>query len=374
MRPFSITVPEEILTDLKKRIAECRWPDRIDATEWELGVSLDYLKDLAAYWVAEFDWRKTETEINSFPNFIASIDGFDIHYLHIKSKSPNAIPLIISHGWPGSFLEMLKVIPLLTADEDVSFDVIIPSLIGFGFSSKPNAMGVNAGLMARLWVKLMHELGYEKFIAQGGDFGAMISTHMALKYAGSIIALHLNYIPFNYKPYLPPGEELTSEESDEQKNMGTFFMNEGGYAAIQSTKPLTLSYGLNDSPVGLCAWILQAFKSFSDPSASPEDLFERDELLAHITLYWITQTMESSMRLYVAMKSEPLNFGKDDFVKVPVGIAHYSFPKSFPAKKYVERGYNVQHWQEMPKGGHFAAMEQPELFARNLKEFASTLG
>ncbi len=372
-QPFKVNMEPAVLEDLKNRILATRWPDEIAGSEWQYGVSLAYLRELADYWANSFNWRKTEDAINIYPNFIVEIDGYKIHYLHIKSRVPNAVPLIISHGWPGSFLEMLKVIPLLTEGEPVAFDLVIPSLLGFGFSDKPNKEGINAGLMADLWVKLMHQLGYEKFIAQGGDFGAMLSTHIAMKHPDSLLGLHLNYIPFNYKPYLPPGEELTKSETEAQQKIGKFFQSEGAYAQIQTTKPLTLSYGLNDSPIGLCAWILQIFHSFSNQKAQLEDLFNRDELLAHVTLYWVTQTIHSSMRLYNEIIKEPLNFGKDDFIQVPVGIAHYAYPEGFPARQYVERGYNVQYWNDLPKGGHFAAMEQPEIFANDLKEFAKIL-
>jgi pimeloyl-ACP methyl ester carboxylesterase len=371
--PFQVNTDQPVLDDLKARILATRWPDAINKTGWEYGVSLSYMKELATYWANDFDWRKTEALINAWPNFIAEIDAYKIHYLYIKSKHPNAIPLLISHGWPGSFLEMLKAIPDLTDDETTPFDVVVPSLLGFGFSGKPAKEGINASLMANLWVKLMDGLGYDKFIAQGGDFGAIISTHIAMRYPDKLIGLHMNYIPFNYKPFMPPGEKLTKEETDAQQKTYHFFQAEGAYAQVQTTKPLTLSYGLNDSPVGLCAWILQIFRSFSDPGVTLEQLFTRDELLSHVTLFWITQTIHSSMRLYNEIQKEPLAFGENDFIKVPVGIAHYPYPSSFPARKYVERGYNVRYWRDMPTGGHFAAMEQPELFAEDVRAFVRAI-
>ncbi|MFX1706837.1 epoxide hydrolase [Chitinophaga sp. CC14] len=371
--PFQANTDQPVLDDLKARILATRWSDAVNTTGWEYGVSLTYMKELAAYWVNDFDWRKTEARINAWPNFITEIDGYKIHYLHIKSKHRDAIPLIISHGWPGSFLEMLKTIPHLTDNETTPFDVVVPSLLGFGFSDKPAKEGINASLMASLWVKLMARLGYDKFIAQGGDFGAIISTHIAMQYPEKLTGLHMNYIPFNYKPFMPPGEKLTKEETAAQQQTVQFFQAEGAYAQVQTTKPLTLSYGLHDSPVGLCAWILQIFRSFSDPCAALEELFTRDELLSNVTLFWITQTIHSSMRLYNEIRKEPLEVGEKDFIKVPVGIAHYPYPLSFPARKYVERGYNVCYWKDMPTGGHFAAMEQPELFAEDIREFVNTI-
>lgn len=352
-------IAQPLLDDLKSRIQATRWPDE----------ELRDLKELADYWANDFDWRKAEKAINAWPQFISEIDGYKVHYLHIRSGSPAALPLIISHGWPGSFQEMLQVIPLLKE----GFHLVIPSLLGFGFSDKPQGPGINTALMAGLWVKLMRGLGYEEFVAQGGDFGAMISTHIAMKYPAHLLGLHLNYIPFNYQPYLPPGEELTAKEKEAQQQIAAFFKAEGAYAQIQTTKPRILSYGLNDSPVGLCAWLLEIFRSFSDPSKSIEELFERDALLAHITLYWATQTIYSSMRLYGETAKEPLQFRKDDFIQVPVGIAHYKYPAGFPARAYVERGYNVQYWHDLPRGGHFAAMEQPELFAADIKAFVKQL-
>jgi pimeloyl-ACP methyl ester carboxylesterase len=252
-KPFKINIEQPVLDDLKNRIQSTRWPDAINEAGWQYGVDLSYLKALVAYWAGDFDWRKTEEIVNTYPQFITNIDGCQIHYLHIQSKVRNAIPLIVTHGWPGSFLEMLKVIPLLTEGDPLSFDLVIPSLPGFGFSGKSASMGINTTLIAGLWVKLMNRLGYQKFIAQGGDFGAMVSTHIALNYPASLTGLHLNYIPFNYKPFLQKDEKLTEDETKAQQKAYRFFQAEGAYAQIQMTKPLTLSYGLNDSPVGLCA-------------------------------------------------------------------------------------------------------------------------
>jgi pimeloyl-ACP methyl ester carboxylesterase len=371
---FTINVDASILNDLRSRILATRFPDMPDEEQWQYGISLSYMKKLCAYWASEFNWRKTEATVNQYPQFITGIDGCNIHYLHIKSSRSNAVPVIISHGWPGSFLELLNIIPLLTENSEVAFDVVIPSLPGFGFSDKPTTAGADSGWMAGLWVKLMHHLGYEKFIAQGGDLGAFISTHIALQYPDNLIGLHLNYIPFNYTAYLVENEKLTEEETTAQQKTMQFFQAEGAYSMIQATKPLTLSYALNDSPAGLCAWILQIFKSFSDPQRPLEDLFDRDDLLAHVTLYWVTQTIHSSMGFYGERKEQPLAFGKDDFIKTPVGIAHYPYPDSFPARRYIERGYNVQYWNDVPSGGHFAAMEVPELFAGDLVRFATAIG
>jgi pimeloyl-ACP methyl ester carboxylesterase len=331
------------------------------------------MKELVDHWLNTFEWHWVEERINAYPNFVASIDGVNIHFLHIKGRGKNTIPMIITHGWPGSFLEMMNVIPLLTAGEPFSFDLVIPSLPGYAFSQKPEEEGMNASRIALLWARLMKELGYEKYMVQGGDFGAEVSTHLALQQPEHVMGLHLNYIPFSYRPFLKPGEELTSEEKSAAEKTQKFFQRVGAYAQQHMTQPLTLSYGLTDSPVGLAAWILQIFKNFSDPSKDLEAMFAKDELLANITLYWGTRTIHSSIRLYGEVMKDPLALNEGQRIEVPVGIAHYPFPDSFPARKFVERGYNVRYWKDMPAGGHFAAMEQPELFARDIREFTAVL-
>jgi len=348
IQPFKINIPQNILDDLKSRIRNTRWTDEITGSGWTYGVNLEYMKELTDYWLNKFDWRKTEEEINSYPNFIADIDGYKIHFLHVKVKGQKSFPLIITHGWPGSFLEMMKIIPMLTSNSEFTFDLVIPSMMGYGFSEKINKPGCNVRFMADLWFKLMQELGYEKFGAQGGDFGAGVSTALALNYPENVTGIHLNYIPGSYKPYLKEGETLTSEEVQFEKDEEEWFQREGAYAAQHSTKPLTLAFGLNDSPIGLCSWIIEKFYDWADCKGNIENVFTKDELLANVTLYWITETIHSSIRLYNENSKVPLHFTKDDFIKVPVGISHFPLEEPFPPKKYIERGYNVQHWTEMP--------------------------
>jgi pimeloyl-ACP methyl ester carboxylesterase len=371
MQPFSVHISPSILRNLTKRIRATRWPDQIKDSGWQYGVPISYMQDLCNHWATQYDWKRVENKINSYPNFIFNIDGYQIHCLHARGKGDSTVPIIITHGWPGSFLEIVNSIPFLTAPGEISFDVVVPSLPGYGFSGKPDKEGMNTALIAQLWVKLMEELGYRKFFAQGGDFGADVSTHLALRYSDYLLGLHLHYIPFSYKPYLKTDERLTEEECAAQQKTVAFFQSAGAYAQQHISSPLTLSYGLNDSPVGLAAWILQIFKSFSDPGKSLSDLFDRDDLLDNITLYWVTETIHSSIRLYRETLKKPLAFTSDDYINVPVGIAHYPFPDSFPAKKYVERGYNIQYWKEMSIGGHFAAMEQPKIFSEDVREFAA---
>ena len=370
IKQFRVHIDSTVIRELKARIADARWPDEIQNSGWQFGTSLSYLKDLANYWQHSFNWKNVESEINSYPNFIADIDGFKIHFLHIKGKGKRSVPLIITHGWPGSFLEMLKIVSLLTEDSGISFDVIIPSIPGFGFSDKANRPGCNLWLIGELWYRLMTELGYKKFIAQGGDFGAGVSTALALKHPETMAGLHLNYIPGSYLPYQSSTDPFTKEEVSFQKSADEWYQNHGAYAHQHRTKPLTLSYALNDSPVGLCAWIVEKFHGWSDCDGDIESVFTKDELLANVSLYWFTETIHSSMRLYNENSKVPLHLTKNDFINIPVGVARFHKEEPFPPRKFIERGYNVQHWTNFNKGGHFAAMEQPDLFANDIIEFA----
>ena len=370
---FKVNIPQSELDDLNDRIKKVRWPDEIKNSDWKYGTSLSYIKELADYWLEEFDWRIIEKEINSFPNFIADVDGNQIHFLHIKSNKKNAIPIIITHGWPGSFLEMLKIIPYLTESEESPFDLVIPSIIGFGFSKKPTENGSDYGFNAELWHKLMLKLGYNKYGVQGGDIGAGISIKIAQKYPKSIIGLHLNYISDSYKPYSEENENIDTHIVKFQKATQMWNEKEGAYASLHSTKPLSLAYGLNDSPIGLCGWIIEKFNAWSDNNGDIENSFTKQELLANVTLYWLTQTIHSSIRMYHEISNSPLKFEKDDFVKTPVGFA--KFPKEIPTppRDYIEKGFNVVHWTEMSKGGHFPALEQPKLLADDMIRFFEKL-
>lgn len=373
IKPFSVNVPQQVLDDLKLRLSLTRWPDEIMKSNWDYGADLSYMKELISYWKDTFDWRKVENEINAYPNFIADIEGHQVHFMHIKGKGKQSVPLIITHGWPGSFLEMMKLIPLLTENPDYSFDLVIPSVPGFGFSSKAVDPGCNSEFVADLWHQLMTALGYKHYGAQGGDIGAGVSSWLSLKYPSNVIGLHLNYISGSYKPYLQEDEQLTDEVVAFQKTSAEWSAKEGAYVHMHITKPLTAAYGLNDSPAGLCAWIIEKFKGWSDNKGHIENAFTKDELLANVTLYWITQTIHSSMRIYNENSKKPLTFGKNDFIKVPVGFV--KFPKELPTppRAYVEKSFNIRHWTSMPAGGHFAASEQPVLLADDILDFFSKL-
>ncbi|MDB5127562.1 epoxide hydrolase family protein [Mucilaginibacter sp.] len=367
--PFKVAIPGQQITDLNNRLLNTRWPDEIDGAGWTYGTNLSYLKNLCTYWTNDYSWRKTENDINSYDNFIAGVDGYQIHFIHVKGKGSKSVPLIITHGWPGSFLEMMKMIPYLTEGTGFTFDLVIPSVIGFGFSSKPTSPGCNSAVIADLWHKLMLGLGYTKYGAQGGDIGAGISSWLSLKHPDNVIGLHLNFIPGSYQPYMKPGDNLTAEETIYKQQIAEWYAEEGAYGSIQSTKPQTLAYGLNDSPAGLCGWIIEKFQSWTDSDGNPESVISYDELLANVSLYWFTQSLPSSIRLYKESRKAPLKFGRDDRINTPVAFTRFPNELPTPPRSFVEKSFNIIQWTEMPMGGHFAAMEQPQLLAANIKGF-----
>ncbi len=373
IKEFTVNISDENIKELNSKIKNTRWPDEMDNSSWEYGTNLSYMKELSEYWLNTFSWKKVEDKINSYPNYTFDVDGNSIHFIHVKSKHKNAIPIIITHGWPGSFLEMFKLIPLLTQNEEFPFDLVIPSVIGFGFSSKATKEGCNNTYIASLWHKLMLELGYTKYAAQGGDIGSGISTRLAMNYPEHLIGLHLNYVSDSFKPAYYDENNLSKEVIQYNEELDAWAQKEAGYAYIQSTKPLTLSYGLNDSPIGLCAWIIEKFNSWSDNDGNIENVFTKDELLANVSLYWFTQTIHSSVRIYNENSKNPMVFKKNNYIKVPV--AYTQFPKelSKPPKEFLSKGYNIQRWTVMPKGGHFAANECPDLIAEDLREFFKSI-
>ncbi len=376
IEPFRVHIDQSVLEDLRQRLARTRWPDAIPAAEWDYGFSLAYLKELAAHWRERFDWRVQESEMNRFAHFRATVDGVGLHFLHERGRGPNPLPLVITHGWPGSLLEMLKILPLLTdpaahggAAHD-SFDVIVPSIPGFGFSDRPTAPGMNTFRVADLWLGLMDALGYRRFGLQGGDFGANISSRLAFLHPDRVVGLHLNYIPGSYRPHLGAGTPpLSKAEQQFRQDDDCWYESEGAYAHVQLTRPQTLAYGLNDSPAALAAWIVEMFRLWADCGGDVESRFSKDELLANVTLYWVTETIHSSCRLYLESSKRPLHFGPGERISVPVGIARFPLEAPFPPREWVERVYNVTRWAEMARGGHFAALEEPALLAEDLRAF-----
>jgi pimeloyl-ACP methyl ester carboxylesterase len=372
---FAIQISDAVLADLAHRLDATRWPDELADAGWEYGSNLAYMRSLADYWRHGYDWRHQEAILNQLPQFRISLEGFRIHFVHVRGKGPAPLALVVTHGWPGSFVEMLKLIPLLTdpaahgaSDED-AFDVIVPSLPGYGFSDPPQTRGMDPQHIAKLWVRLMQELGYEHFGAQGGDWGSTVSLALGLDHAEHIIGIHLNYIAGRFLL----GGTLNAQPDDEVartylEQLRAWWNAEGGYSHEQSTKPQTVSYGLTDSPVGLAAWIIEKFRSWSDCSGDVGSAFTRDELLTNIMIYWVTKTASSSVRLYYESRERPLSLSRTNRVEPPVAVALFPKEIPMPPRQLAERGLNVVRWTMMPKRGHFAAMEQPELLATDLRK------
>lgn len=376
--PFSIDVPQDVLDDLQRRLAATRWPDSVAGAGWEYGTDLAYLQELVGYWQHGFDWRAVERALNRIPQFRVELDGFGLHFLHVRGKGPRPIPLLLSHGFPDSFLRMIKLIPLLSdpaahgGDAADSFDLVIPSLPGFGFSDRPRERGFDVSRIAVLFDRLMTEtLGYSRYAAHGGDWGSAITERLALEHAAHLIGIHMTEIPFTRLFSVPPADLSAAEQLYLASGM-KWQRREGGYFAIQSTKPQTLAVGLNDSPAGLASWIVEKYRGWSDCEGAIERKFSKDELLANITLYWVTGTIHSAMRTYYeASRSRPgASQGK---VEVPTGVA--IFPKDLvrAPREYGERFFDIRRWSELPSGGHFAAMEEPELLARDIREMFRSL-
>jgi pimeloyl-ACP methyl ester carboxylesterase len=373
---FTIDVPDNVLADLQRRLDATRWPDEIDSAGWEFGSNLAYMRSLAEYWRRGYDWRREEAQLNEVPQYRIKLGGFRIHLVHVRGKGAKPLPLIITHGWPGSFIEMVKLIPLLTdpsshgGQAEDTFDVIVPSLPGYGFSDRPRERGMGPRTIAALWMRLMQELGYTRFGAQGGDWGSAISIALGLDHPERMAGIHLNYIAGRF---LLGGTLNQTPEGDMARaymeQLRAWWDLEGGYSHEQGTKPQTLSYGLNDSPIGLAAWIIEKFRTWSDCGGDVESVFSRDELLTNVMIYWVTQTMHSSMRLYYESRLQPLNLSEKSHGTPPVGVAVFPREIPMPPRALAERGLNVVRWTEMPKGGHFAALEQPELLAQDLREF-----
>jgi pimeloyl-ACP methyl ester carboxylesterase len=374
---FPIRVDDATLDDLRARLALTRFPDQIAGTGWEYGTPVGYVRALVEYWLDEYDWRAQEAELNRLDHFRTVIDGQSIHFVHARSAHADALPLLITHGWPGSIAEFLDVIPRLTDPEafgsraEDAFHVVAPSLPGYGFSEPPRTPGWDVRRVAQAFIELMPRLGYARYGAQGGDWGAQIATRIAARDAAHCAGLHLN-MPIAAPPTAPL--PISDEEQAGLAAMAAFQRDEAAYAQLQGSKPQTLGLALNDSPAGLLSWIVEKFRTWSDCDGDPANVFTRDQLITNVMLYWVTQTITSSARLYwETMHSGALN-DAPEYVTVPTGIARY--PKEavlrFP-RSWVEQRYNVTHWAVMPRGGHFAAMEQPELFVDDLRTFFRTV-
>ena len=378
--PFKIDIPDSVLDDLRARLERTRWPDELPGVGWEYGSNMDYIKEVVDYWKNDFDWRKQEALINSFSHFKAPVDGRDVHFIHEKGKGPNPLPLVITHGWPGTFFEMHKVIPLLSdpgahgGDPADAFDVVAPSMPGYGFSDAAQERGLDVLAVGDVMAKLMHEqLGYDRYVAQGGDWGARVTAQMGHKHSDHCIAIHSTGVVAP-TPYLGPGSApLTEAEQGLLRQREQWMADEAGYFHIQGTKPQTLGYGLNDSPAGLCAWIVEKYRTWSDCHGDVESRFTKDELLTTVTIYWVTQSINSSARLYYETLHKPWEFAQGERINVPVGVAIFPAENSRPPREWAERSYNVTQWTVMPSGGHFAALEEPELLVEDMRNHFRSL-
>jgi pimeloyl-ACP methyl ester carboxylesterase len=374
VKPFRIHISDEILSDLLERLKRTRWPDEIPDAGWTYGTDLAYLKALVTYWRDKFDWRKQETELNRFRQYVVPLAGIDLHFVHETGRGPNPMPLLISHGWPGSVLEFHKLIPMLTdperfgADPADSFTVVAPSLPGYTFSFKPNQQRFSVEQIAKLFAQLMTDvLGYQHFGAQGGDWGAFVTSRLGCDVPKRLYGIHLNFLAVPRDP--TAHKNPTDEEHRYLEALNRFIKEETGYQWIQGTKPQTLSYGLTDSPAGLAAWIVEKFYAWSDCRGDLDACFGRDIILTNIMLYWATGAIGSSFWPYYARLHGPWPVTKDRRIEVPTG--YVEFPKEIlrPPRSVAEKVYNIQRWSVKQRGGHFAALEQPEVLAEEIRAF-----
>jgi pimeloyl-ACP methyl ester carboxylesterase len=378
IRPFQVHVPEAALVDLRRRIAETRWPDKETVTDRSQGNQVGKLQEIVRYWGTDYNWRKVEARLNALPMFMTEIDGVDIHFIHVKSRHANALPLIITHGWPGSVIEQLKVIEPLTnptahgGQAEDAFDVVIPSMPGYGFSGKPTGTGWNPERIARAWAELMKRLGYTRYVAQGGDWGSPVSSAMARQAPAGLLGIHINLpatIPTEIAAVLAAGGPAPAGLSEKERaafvSLDTFFKKYRAYGAIMGTRPQTIGYALADSPVGLAAWI------FDYNNGEPERLLDRDDVLDDITLYWLTNTATSAARLYWETAGQSVVLAaaqKTSEISLPVAITVFPGEVYRAPETWARRAYrNLIYFNEADKGGHFAAWEQPELFSAELR-------
>jgi pimeloyl-ACP methyl ester carboxylesterase len=381
IQSFTIDIPQETLDDLRERLAHTRWPDEVEGAGWDYGIDLSYMKEFADYWQHQYDWHKHERALNNFAHFKAEVDGVGIHFIHERGKGPNPTPIILTHGWPDSFYRLHKIIPMLTdpakygGDPANSFDVIVPSLPGFGFSDRPRERGITLVRTAEIWASLMTDvLGYQRYAAAGGDFGSPITQLLALAHSESVIGIHVTDLGF-YTLNAHQPDLSAAEKQYEGANQGWFFQ-EGAYAMMHASRPQTLAYGLNDSPVGLAAWMVEKFRAWSDCDGDVEKRFSKDELLTQVMIYWVTQTIYSSIRNYYKDLAMPQPLKPGQRIEVPAGFAR--FPKDLPPgvtipRELAERHSRIERWTQMPRGGHFAALEEPELLAQDMRAFFHSL-
>ncbi|MEA2586972.1 MAG: epoxide hydrolase [Thermomicrobiales bacterium] len=375
IHPFRIDVPQEDLDDLRERLARTRWPSELPGVSWSRGVPTAYLKDLADYWRTDYDWRAAEARLNEFPQFTSTIDGVNIHFLHVRSPEPEALPLMLIHGWPGSIVEFLEMIGPLTdprahgGDPTDAFHLVIPSIPGFAYSGPLGEAGWTHGRIAKAFTELMRRLGYERYGVQGGDVGAFEAPLMGRLDPTHVVGVHVNALVT-----FPSGDpidmaDLTEGEQERLARFKNFENDMMGYMHIQGTRPQTLTYGLVDSPAGQLAWIVEKFKEWTDPAAAlPEDAVDRDHLLTNVMLYWLTGTAGSAANLYYETYHDPSLWAPGERGTVPTGVA-VSLTQDVAIRRFAEREHNVVHWSEFDRGGHFAAMEVPEFLVEDVRAF-----
>jgi pimeloyl-ACP methyl ester carboxylesterase len=373
-QPFKVRVPDGVLADLRERLARVRWPDEIPDSQWRYGTDLAYMKELVAYWRDHFDWRAQEARLNALPQFTAPVGQINLHFIQVRGVGPKPLPLLLSHGWPGSIWEFHKLIPMLTdpgahgGDPADAFMVVAPSLPGYGFSFAPDQPRFGIAEIADLFARLMTDvLGYKRFVAQGGDWGAFITSRLGLAYRSRVAAIHVTLLGLRRDLAAPA--EPTDEEKTYLAELRQWEREETGYQWIQGTKPQTLAYGLTDSPVGLAAWIVEKFRTWSDCGGDVERRFTKDVLLTNIMLYWITGAINSSFWPYFARRHGAWPLPDNQRIEVPTAYA--SFPREIlhPPRAWAERAYNIQRWTKMPAGGHFAALEEPAALAADIRAF-----
>jgi epoxide hydrolase len=384
MHAFRIDIPQADVDDLHRRLAATRWPAEMPGAGWERGVPLEYLKELAEYWRTTYDWRAAEAQLNKFPQFMTKIDGANVHFLHVRSPEPDAVPLIITHGWPGSVAEFVNVIEPLAdprahgGDPADAFHLVIPAIPGFGFSGPTDEPGWNITRIASAWAELMRSLGYDRYIPQGGDIGAWISLTLAGLDFGHVLGAHVNFL------ITPPAGDpahlasLSASDQDRLRLLAHFVADRSGYMKIQATRPQTLAYSLTDSPAGQLAWIVEKFWEWSDSVKAPEDAVDRDQLLTNVMLYWLTATGASSAQLYFEiadlLPTAAIPPATPPPLPVRLGVAVFPQDSALPVRQLAEQAFpNIVHWSEFDRGGHFPAMEQPDLFVSDLRKFVRAL-
>lgn len=374
LQPFKIHISDDVLADLHARLDRARWPDELPDSGWRYGTDLSYMKQLVDYWRHQYDWRIHEARLNVFRQFTVSLGGVELHALHVRGVGPKPLPLLLSHGWPGSVWEFHKLIPMLTdpgnhgGDPADAFTVVAPSLPGYGFSFKANQPRFGVREIADLFARVMTDaLGYTRFGAQGGDWGAFITSRLALAYPSRVMGIHLTLLGLRRDVAAPA--EPTEEERRYFEELKQWEREESGYQWIQGTKPQTLAYGLTDSPVGLAAWIVEKFRTWSDCRGDVERRFTKDTLLTNVMLYWVTGAINSSFWPYFARRHGPWPLPDNQRIEVPTAYA--SFPREIlhPPRTWAERVYNIRRWTMMPAGGHFAALEEPEALAADIRAF-----